>query len=88
MKSDLENTYSGKRVLITGATGFKGSWLCICLESLGAQIIGYSLEPNTHRDNYVVCGIEKRINHIIGDINDFDHLISVLKNTILILSFT
>ena len=53
--------YKGKRVLLTGHTGFKGSWLAIWLYELGAEVIGVSLEPYTERDNFVLSGIGKRI---------------------------
>jgi len=43
-----------KKILITGHTGFKGSWLALWLVSLGAEVIGYSLPPKTERDNYVL----------------------------------
>lgn len=49
--------YRGKRVLITGHTGFKGSWLSIWLHALGAEVIGLALDPATSRDNYVLSGI-------------------------------
>lgn len=48
--------YKGKRVLLTGHTGFKGSWLAIWLYELGAEVIGVSLEPYTERDNFVLSG--------------------------------
>ncbi|MGB4414299.1 MAG: CDP-glucose 4,6-dehydratase, partial [Paludibacter sp.] len=53
--------YKGKRVLITGHTGFKGSWLAIWLHSLGAEVIGIALEPATERDNFVLSGIGSKI---------------------------
>lgn len=63
MKSiDLYNGfYRGKRVLITGHTGFKGSWLCIWLKELGADVIGVSLDPKTELDNFVLSGIGSKI---------------------------
>ncbi len=65
------NIYSGKRVLITGHTGFKGSWLSIWLHSIGAKIIGVSLNPATDRDNYVLSGIGDKIEaDIRADIRD------------------
>ena len=79
MIADLINAYKGKRVLVTGASGFKGSWLSLCLENLGTEVIGYSLEPYSSKDNYVVCDLGSRINHIIGDINDFENLLSVFQ---------
>jgi len=65
--------YSGKRVLITGDTGFKGSWLAIWLKHMGAKVYGYALPPKTLRDNYVVCRVNDLIHHEDGDIRDKDH---------------
>lgn len=53
--------YRGKRVLVTGHTGFKGSWLSIWLHELGADVVGVSQEPFTNRDNYVLSGVGKKI---------------------------
>ncbi|MCF0187014.1 MAG: CDP-glucose 4,6-dehydratase, partial [Bacteroidaceae bacterium] len=55
------NFYRGKRVLITGHTGFKGSWLSIWLHELGAEVVGVSLDPYSERDNFVLSGIGSRI---------------------------
>ena len=67
----IENFYKGKRVLVTGHTGFKGSWLSIWLHEMGAEVIGVSLLPQTNKDNYVLSGIGKRIKaDIIADIRD------------------
>ena len=55
------NFYRGKKVLITGHTGFKGSWLSIWLHELGAEIIGMSLDPLSDKDNYVLSGIGKKL---------------------------
>lgn len=67
---NLVNFYKGKKVLLTGDTGFKGSWLAIWLLELGAEVFGYSLPPLTKRDNYVVTKLDKKINHLDGDIRD------------------
>ncbi|MFC1551700.1 CDP-glucose 4,6-dehydratase [Candidatus Latescibacterota bacterium] len=75
----FENVFSNKTVLITGHTGFKGSWLCILLRELGANVVGYSLEPYTERDNFVVCGLKDKITHIIGDVREFHNLSKVFK---------
>ena len=57
----FDNFYKGKRVLVTGHTGFKGSWLSIWLHELGAEVVGVGLEPYSDRDNFVLSGIGKRI---------------------------
>lgn len=62
--------YKGKRVLITGHTGFKGSWLASILDSIGAEITGYSLEPNTEQSLFKSLSFSKNFNSIIGDIRD------------------
>jgi CDP-glucose 4,6-dehydratase len=80
VKLSFKNTYNNKRVLITGATGFKGSWLSIWLHSLGSDVLGFSLEPITERDNYVVCGLENKINHIAANIENFKKLCDVINN--------
>ncbi len=67
----FNNFYRGKRVLITGHTGFKGSWLSIWLHELGAEVIGIAQDPFTERDNYVLSGIGKKIKaDIRADIRD------------------
>ncbi|MBP5768286.1 MAG: CDP-glucose 4,6-dehydratase [Fibrobacter sp.] len=57
----FDSFYKGKRVIITGHTGFKGSWLSIWLHELGAEIVGVSLDPSSDRDNFVLSGIGKKI---------------------------
>lgn len=67
----FNNFYKGKRVLVTGHTGFKGSWLSIWLHELGAEVIGVALDPFTERDNYVLSGIGDKIKaDIRADIRD------------------
>ncbi len=67
--------YSGKRVLITGDTGFKGSWLGIWLKQLGAEVIGYSLPPTSSETHFELAEVERIITHIDGDIRDADNFI-------------
>lgn len=57
----FDNFFTGKRVLVTGHTGFKGSWLSIWLHELGAGVVGVSQEPFTNRDNFVLSGIGHKI---------------------------
>lgn len=66
--------YKGKRVLITGHTGFKGTWMCMLLVQLGAQVTGYALEPPTEPSVYALSGIGSRIHSVTGDIRDLEHL--------------
>lgn len=75
----FKNVYRGKRVLVTGHTGFKGSWLSIWLNELGAEVIGYALDPYTTKDNYVLSEIDKKITDIRGDIRDREKLEEVFE---------
>lgn len=69
--------YNGKKVLITGHTGFKGSWLCKILINAGAEVTGYSLEPPTTPNLFGLSGVEHEIRSVIGDVRDFGHMYSV-----------
>ena len=69
----------GKKVLVTGDTGFKGSWLSIWLTLLGAKVIGYSAYLPSKPCLFSVCKIKKHNKHIDGDIRDFDSLKKVFK---------
>ena len=71
---NFNNVYKGKKVLVTGHTGFKGSWLSIWLRELGAEVIGYSLDPYTEKDNFVLSHLSEKIVDIRGDIRDRKHL--------------
>lgn len=71
--------YKGKRVLVTGHTGFKGSWMCRLLVSAGAELTGYSLKPPTQPNLFSLAGIEDKMNSIIGDIRDLDKLKKVFN---------
>lgn len=66
--------WRGKRVLLTGHTGFKGSWLALWLQSLGAEVTGYALTPPTAPSLFEVAKVGARMNSIIGDIRDLDRL--------------
>lgn len=70
----FNNVYRNKTVLVTGHTGFKGSWLSIWLHELGANVVGYALDPYTERDNFVLSGIGSKIIDIRGDIRDRNKL--------------
>lgn len=65
------NFYKGKKVLITGHTGFKGSWLAIWLHEMGAEVVGVALDPFSDKDNFVLSGIGNKIKaDIRADIRD------------------
>lgn len=75
----LKKTYSGKKVFLTGHTGFKGSWLLLMLKELNAQITGFSLAPESDQDLYHTINGDTLCNSIIGDIRDQ----KAIKNAIL-----
>ena len=68
------NFYSGKKVFITGHTGFKGAWLSFLLLEAGAEVTGYSLNPPTTPSLYKLCKLDERMNSVIGDIRDYKNL--------------
>lgn len=71
MLYSFDKFYNGKRVLVTGHTGFKGSWLSIWLHELGAEVVGVAKDPFTERDNFVLSGIGNKIKaDIRADIRD------------------
>ena len=63
--------YHGRRVFVTGYTGFKGAWLCRLLTLLGAEVTGYALEPPTEPALFRIAGLESDIHSVTGDIRDF-----------------
>ncbi|MBC7488797.1 MAG: CDP-glucose 4,6-dehydratase [Glaciimonas sp.] len=69
--------WNGKRVLLTGHTGFKGSWLSLWLQSLGADLLGYALAPPTNPSLFKVADVEKGMTSVIGDIRDLVKLQAV-----------
>ena len=71
------NFYKGKRVFITGHTGFKGAWLSRILVNAGADVTGYSLEPPTEPNLFTIAGLSENITSVLGDIRDRDKLMQV-----------
>ncbi len=69
--------YKNKKVLITGHTGFKGSWMCELLLKEGAAVTGYALEPPTDPSLFDMLGLSEKINHVTGDVRDLEHMIKV-----------
>jgi len=76
----FSNIYSGRRILITGSTGFKGSWLASWLLKLGAQVAGFSNGYPSEPCNYAILGLKERITHFEGDISDPELIKSVFLN--------
>lgn len=70
MTSNFAETFKDRTVLVTGHTGFKGTWLSIWLNMLGANVIGYSLDPVTHKNIFELSGIKDKIIDIRGDVRD------------------
>lgn len=71
--------FKDKKVLVTGHTGFKGTWLCKILKECGAKVTGYALKPPTTPNLYSMSGLEKEIQSVIADIRDFDRLKEVFE---------
>ncbi len=66
--------WEGKRVFLTGHTGFKGSWLCLWLTDMGAKVTGYSLLPATKPSLFEICQVDQQVHSIFGDIRDLELL--------------
>jgi len=74
MKRSFGDVYRNKRILITGHTGFKGSWLSTWLLELGAEVSGFSLDVPTNPSNFEVLGLKRRLKHITGDVRNLKQL--------------
>ena len=66
--------WSGRRVFLTGHTGFKGGWLALWLQQMGAEVLGYSLEPPTRPNLFETAAVGERMRSVIGDIRDLENL--------------
>jgi CDP-glucose 4,6-dehydratase len=66
--------WQGRRVLVTGHTGFKGSWLCLWLQTLGAEVVGYALPPPTDPSLFDVANVAAGMTAVTGDVRDYDRL--------------
>lgn len=75
----MSQFWKHRKVFITGHTGFKGSWLSLWLQSLGADLTGYALAPPTTPNLFTLTGVPNGMKHIVGDIRDFDFLKTSLQ---------
>jgi len=76
----FQQTYKGKRVLVTGHTGFKGGWLVTWLKELGAEVCGYALSPNTTPNLFEAAQVAQGIKSVIGDLRDRELLNKTFQN--------
>ena len=79
--SELFDFYRNRKVLITGHTGFKGTWMCSVLLELGADVTGYALEPPTKPSLFALTNMGSKIKSITGDVRDLAHLKQVFEET-------
>jgi CDP-glucose 4,6-dehydratase len=77
MNNLFKNIYKGRKILITGNTGFKGSWLTTWLLDLGADVVGYSLEPPSQPNMFNILSLDKKMKYINGDVRDWEKLDNV-----------
>lgn len=78
MKFDI-SFFKDKKVLVSGHTGFKGTWMSVMLVNAGADVIGYSSCSKTETRLFDLCGVKEQITHIKGDVCDLDHLLNVFN---------
>lgn len=76
----IKDSYRNKKVFITGHTGFKGSWLTLMLRKLGAQVLGYSLEPSGENTLFNICNIGDEVDSVFGDIRELNKLTEVMMD--------
>ena len=72
--------YANKKILITGHTGFKGSWMCQLLHMAGADVTGYALQAPTDPSLFALCGVADKIHSVTGDVRDLAHMQEVFAS--------
>ncbi|WP_209847607.1 CDP-glucose 4,6-dehydratase [Paenibacillus sediminis] len=77
----MDSFWKGKKVLVTGHTGFKGSWLSIWLQHLGADVVGYALAPEARPNLFEAASVESGMQSELGDLNDYGRLVRLMKET-------
>ena len=75
----FNDVYKGKKILITGHTGFKGSWLCLWLTLLGANVAGFSNKEKTNPSLFQVLNLKKKIKTYYGDISNLNEITKAIK---------
>ncbi len=78
-REELRRTYAGKRVLVTGHTGFKGGWLALWLRELGAEVTGYALAPDPMPSLFLAAAVERACRHVVADVRDLARLRAVVS---------
>lgn len=81
LSTSLAEAFSSKKVLVTGHTGFKGSWLSLWLSELGAEVSGFALAPEYDRSHFELLGLEDHIQHIVGDLRDANQIRAACERT-------
>jgi CDP-glucose 4,6-dehydratase len=76
---DIFKAFEGRRVFVTGHTGFKGSWLAFLLNEMGADVMGFALSPATTMNHFGLLNLDKKIKHVVGDIRDASLLAATLN---------
>jgi CDP-glucose 4,6-dehydratase len=76
---DFERSLAGRKILVTGHTGFTGSWACLWLKSIGAEVAGFALAPETDPSLFVGLGLEQDVKSVLGDIRDYESLAQAVK---------
>ena len=76
---NIQTAFKNKTILVTGHTGFIGTWMSLWLDFLGAKVIGYSQNPSTKPSIFEIVKLKKNITHVIGDINNFEKLQQIIK---------
>ncbi|MDP2279816.1 MAG: GDP-mannose 4,6-dehydratase, partial [Nitrospirota bacterium] len=80
MFRDINSSFfSGRKIFITGHTGFKGSWLCLYLSLLGAKVTGYALDPPTNPNLFELCRIDELVTSIIADVREGKSLTAAIN---------
>lgn len=76
----FESSLSGRKILVTGHTGFTGGWACLWLEAIGAKVMGFSLPPETSPSLFDEIGLAKNIPTVFGDICDYNQLLNAVED--------